>query len=147
MCSRRPRPSTSTTTSPTTTRPRTPRSAATTTPHPSPPRCSTCRTARCSTRISAATSTSTSRPPCRSPTTCPGGPYQLVVVANGIASDPFPFTQVNGATWTSLGSGLAGVFGIPLLDGHGTQIAGQPAEIDLILANPFSPAVLFVGLS
>jgi hypothetical protein len=83
----------------------------------------------------------------RVPLTVPAGTYDLQVVANGIASDPVPFSPPSVGTWTALGSALDGVFGPPILQGTGTQVAGQPAEIDLILANPSSPAVLFVAMS
>src|SRR4029077_3213469 len=37
--------------------------------------------------------------------TVPSGTYSLVVVANGIASDPVPFTQTGVGGWNSLGDG------------------------------------------
>jgi len=83
----------------------------------------------------------------RVPVSVPGGTYDLEVVANGFASDAVPFTQPNSGTWTALASGLPGVFGTPLLNGTGTQVAGQPAEVDLIFAAPSAPATLFVSTS
>ncbi len=62
-----------------------------------------------------------------------------------------PITNIWGppasAAWTDLGSGLAGVTGIPTLAGTGSLVAGQPVSIDLSNARPSSPAVFFVGLS
>jgi len=77
----------------------------------------------------------------------PGGDYSLEVVANGIASDPVPFTQTGLGSWTSLGFGKPGIIGIPQLDGSGTQIAGQPAALHLTGANLSSAATLFIGFS
>jgi len=75
------------------------------------------------------------------------GDYSLEVVANGIASDPVTFTVANFATWVSAGPGLAGITGIPVLTGSGTQIAGQPATLALSNAAPSAPCVLFVGFT
>jgi len=81
------------------------------------------------------------------PSSVPAGDYSLVVVANGIASDPVPFSAPSPGTWTNLGFGLPGLFGIPSLTGTGVQTAGQPAEIDLTQTFPSALATLFVGLS
>ncbi|MCB9508317.1 MAG: hypothetical protein H6697_11720 [Myxococcales bacterium] len=50
-------------------------------------------------------------------------------------------------TWTDLGSGLAGVAGVPALAGTGTLAAGSPTGISLGSAKASSPAVLFLSLS
>jgi len=77
----------------------------------------------------------------------PAGDYSLEVVANGIASDPVAFTLPDFATWTSLGNGLSGITGVPVLTGSGTQVAGQPAALALGNAAPSAPCVLFVGFA
>ncbi|HEX5011538.1 MAG TPA: kelch repeat-containing protein [Planctomycetota bacterium] len=81
------------------------------------------------------------------PPSVPQGSYALEVVANGIASDPVPFTVQGFGTWASAGAGLAGVLGVPSLTGSGTQVAPDLATLTLTNANPLAPATLFVGLS
>jgi hypothetical protein len=81
------------------------------------------------------------------PATVPQGSYSLEVVANGIASDPVSFTVQGVGSWSSAGAGLAGVLGVPVLTGSGTQIAPDVATVTLANANPLAPATLFVGLS
>ncbi|MEO8752307.1 MAG: kelch repeat-containing protein [Casimicrobiaceae bacterium] len=81
------------------------------------------------------------------PSSVPAGNYSLVVVANGIASDPMPFTAPSSGTWTSLGFGHNGLLGVPSLVGSGAQFAGQPAALNLTNAFPQALALLFVGLS
>ena len=49
--------------------------------------------------------------------------------------------------WTDLGSGLAGVSGIPQLTGVGELLAGTPGSLALEDAAPSSPAVLFISAS
>lgn len=56
-------------------------------------------------------------------------------------------TAVGGATWMDLGSGLAGVGGVPGLEGTGTLVAGSPGSLVLTSAKPAAPALLFVALS
>lgn len=51
------------------------------------------------------------------------------------------------ATWTNLGSGLAGVNGIPLLVGAGPLAAGSSCSLSLTSARPSSPALLFVSFA
>jgi hypothetical protein len=57
------------------------------------------------------------------------------------------FTQGGDGPWTDLGSGLAGVVGVPTLTGTGTLNAGSPGA--LTLANSASSAVcaLFVSIA
>jgi hypothetical protein len=47
--------------------------------------------------------------------------------------------------WTDLGSGLAGIAGVPALTGTGSLLAGQPVSIDLAGAKPGTVAALFVA--
>ncbi len=49
--------------------------------------------------------------------------------------------------WTNLGSGLAGVSGVPNLLGAGTLVAGSPGSVVLSSARPSSPAILFLSLT
>jgi hypothetical protein len=51
------------------------------------------------------------------------------------------------ATWTDLGSGLAGLNGVPQLAGSGTLAAGSACSLTLTSARPSSPALLFIALS
>ena len=50
-------------------------------------------------------------------------------------------------TWTDLGSGLAGVNGIPSLAGTGTLAAGSSCSLALTSARPSAPALLFVAFA
>jgi hypothetical protein len=77
--------------------------------------------------------------------TVPAGLYSLEVVANGIASDPVPFTQPASGTWTNIGFGTIGSAGIPQLAGVGDQYAGHATSVNLSFARPSSLATLFVG--
>jgi hypothetical protein len=79
------------------------------------------------------------------PAGLPPDNYSLELVANGFVSDPTPFSTGGQGTWTSVGAGLAGLTGIPALNGTGTQQPATAAQIDLTLAMPSSPAVLFVS--
>jgi hypothetical protein len=83
------------------------------------------------------------------PPTVPEGSYALEVVANGIASDPvtFNYTVPVVGTWVAAGAGLAGLLGVPVLSGSGTQVAPDLATLTLGSAMPSSAATLFVGLS
>ena len=47
--------------------------------------------------------------------------------------------------WTSLGKGLKGTAGIPMLVGHGSLEGGETVSLDLQGARPQSPAILVVG--
>ena len=47
--------------------------------------------------------------------------------------------------WTSIGYGLAGTNGVPLLVGTGTLVAGSPGTLKLSNANPNKLAVLFIS--
>jgi hypothetical protein len=49
--------------------------------------------------------------------------------------------------WTGLGSGLAGIGGVPSLAGAGTLAAGSPGSLSLASAKPSAPALLFVSLA
>jgi hypothetical protein len=49
--------------------------------------------------------------------------------------------------WTDLGFGLAGVSGIPDLDGNGTLVAGTPGSLTLTDAAPAAPALLFLSFN
>lgn len=76
----------------------------------------------------------------------------LVSSARYIPSPDLPsyrvgLTTVGHATWVDLGSGLAGVSGVPSLVGTGTLVAGSPGSLVLTSAKPASPALLFVALS
>jgi sugar phosphate isomerase/epimerase len=51
------------------------------------------------------------------------------------------------APWTDVGSGLAGVSGVPQLVGEGTLIGGDPASLALSNARPDSSAALVMGLA
>jgi hypothetical protein len=57
----------------------------------------------------------------RLPGSLTGGSYELVVSANGIASDPVTFIAPDTGTWAALGSGLPGATGMPTLAGSGPQ--------------------------
>ncbi len=57
------------------------------------------------------------------------------------------FKLVSTASWTQLGSGLAGVAGVPQLTGTGTLTSGSANTLSLTSARPSSPAMLFVSLS
>jgi len=48
-------------------------------------------------------------------------------------------------TWENLGGGLAGVSGVPQLDGTGTLVPGDPAFLTLTQAKSMSTAILFVS--
>jgi hypothetical protein len=50
-------------------------------------------------------------------------------------------------TWTDVGSGLAGVNGIPQLAGAGTLAPGSSCSLTLSSARPSSPALLFVAFA
>jgi hypothetical protein len=47
--------------------------------------------------------------------------------------------------WTSLGKGLKGTAGIPMLVGHGSLQGGETVSLDVQGARPQSPAILVVG--
>jgi trimeric autotransporter adhesin len=49
--------------------------------------------------------------------------------------------------WADLGSGLAGLGGVPLLVGSGALSAGSSNQLDLTLARPSSPATLVFGFA
>ena len=49
--------------------------------------------------------------------------------------------------WANLGSGLAGVAGIPSLSGTGSLVAGSGGSLVLSSARPSAPALLLVSLS
>lgn len=49
--------------------------------------------------------------------------------------------------WTNLGTGLAGVSGVPNLIGAGTLVAGSPGSLLLNSARPSTATVLFVSLT
>ncbi len=50
-------------------------------------------------------------------------------------------------TWTDIGSGLAGVSGVPSLTGSGTLASGSAGSLALASARPSSFAMLFMSLS
>jgi hypothetical protein len=66
---------------------------------------------------------------------------------------PPPTTEagVDGVVLTpvfsEVGAGLAGVQGVPHLEGAGTLAAGSAGSLSLTLARPSSPAVLFIALA
>ncbi|HUC33366.1 MAG TPA: VCBS repeat-containing protein, partial [Ilumatobacteraceae bacterium] len=62
-------------------------------------------------------------------------------------SDTHSFTQGTRGAWTDLGSGLAGVAGIPSLVGTGPLTAGSAGSLTLSNAAPSSVCALFVSLS
>ena len=49
--------------------------------------------------------------------------------------------------WTKVGAGLAGIAGVPLIDGAGPLTAGSPLVLSLDAAKPASTAWLVIGLS
>ncbi|HZJ71734.1 MAG TPA: hypothetical protein VFF36_12450, partial [Planctomycetota bacterium] len=49
--------------------------------------------------------------------------------------------------WFDVGQGLAGSFGVPLLVGHGSCVAGKPASLTLTSAKPSSLAIIFVSFA
>lgn len=53
---------------------------------------------------------------------------------------------VPASPWTVLGSGLAGLAGVPELDGTGTLVAGSPGSVALSGASPAAAALLLVAL-
>ena len=52
-----------------------------------------------------------------------------------------------GSAWSDIGSGLAGVNGIPALAGTGALVAGCAGSLSLTSAKPSAPALLFAALS
>lgn len=74
----------------------------------------------------------------------PGGATAPINNSKPVALD---FTLVSVPTWTDLGSGLAGISGIPSLVGTGNLVAGSAGSLALSSANPSSPAVLFVSFA
>ena len=69
-------------------------------------------------------------------------------VQTGTAVNVFWDALALGASpWTSVGSGLAGTAGVPLIDGDGPLVAGEPVSIALQDARPNSTAWLVIGLS
>jgi len=50
-------------------------------------------------------------------------------------------------TWSTVGSGLAGINGVPLLSGTGTLTASSACSLALTSARPSAPTLLFVALS
>ena len=61
-------------------------------------------------------------------------------------SDPADATSVPG-DWTDLGSGLAGLHGVPAFSGCGTLAAGDPIKLALSGARENSTAHLFIGVT
>ena len=57
------------------------------------------------------------------------------------------FTQSGADPWTDLGSGLAGLLGVPMLHGTGTLAAGSPGALLLSHARPSSICALFVSIA
>jgi hypothetical protein len=55
--------------------------------------------------------------------------------------------SVPPSPWTDLGSGLAGVSGIPQLTGFGGLLVGTPGSLSLADAAPSAPGLLFVSMS
>jgi hypothetical protein len=49
-------------------------------------------------------------------------------------------------TWVDLGGGIAGVQGVPSLQGVGHLSPGTSGELDITQAAPFAPALLFFSL-
>ncbi len=74
----------------------------------------------------------------------PGGATAPINGAFPLALD---FTLVSPTPWTNLGSGLAGISGIPQLTGTGTLAAGSAGTLSLTSARPTAPAMLFVSLT
>ena len=70
-------------------------------------------------------------------TTSPGGDGHLAKWGCSVSPSP----------WTGLGSGLAGVAGLPQLTGVGDLVAGTPGSLALVDAAPAAPAVLFISAS
>jgi len=52
-----------------------------------------------------------------------------------------------GSAWMNLGSGLAGITGVPVLVGSGPLASGSAGSLSLVNARPSSPTVLFLSLS
>ncbi|HZJ72803.1 MAG TPA: VCBS repeat-containing protein, partial [Planctomycetota bacterium] len=69
-----------------------------------------------------------------------------IVVANLFSANVSVFVNQCSA-WSDLGSGLAGVDGVPALVGTGTLAAGSTGSLSLTSAKPSSPALLFVALA
>ena len=61
-------------------------------------------------------------------------------------SASFTFEQGAGDAWTDLGSGLAGIAGIPALAGTGPLTPGSAGTLTLSGAAPSSPCALFASL-
>ncbi|MBC7898052.1 MAG: VCBS repeat-containing protein [Cytophagaceae bacterium] len=69
------------------------------------------------------------------------------LAGNTSLSDVTVFTQGTvPSPWSDLGSGLAGVSGVPALSGTGTLIGGSPLSIDLTNAKPGALAGLLVSV-
>jgi len=62
-------------------------------------------------------------------------------------TDSADIVNVRGGPWTDLGSGLAGVTGVPSLVGSGTLVAGSPGNLSLSNAATGSLCVLFVSFT
>lgn len=76
----------------------------------------------------------------KKPPTC--SDYGPIFLADNMTVTPQP-TPV----WLDLGSGLAGVSGIPSLLGTGTLVAGTPGALTLSNARPSSPCMLVFATS
>lgn len=82
-----------------------------------------------------------------------GSNWQLANPFPGGATAPingsFPlaldFTLVPQTAWTNVGSGLAGIAGIPQLAGTGTLASGSAGSLTLTSAQALAPAMLFVS--
>jgi len=62
-------------------------------------------------------------------------------------TDSVDIVNVRDGPWTDLGSGLAGIAGVPSLVGSGTLVAGSPGNLSLTNAAASSLAVLFVSFT
>lgn len=70
---------------------------------------------------------------------------QTLFVASG--TNIIAIRSIGASAFADLGSGLAGISGIPHLAGAGTLAAGSACSLSLTSAAPSKPAVLFVALA
>jgi hypothetical protein len=75
------------------------------------------------------------------------GEVYLVDRGSTTTGEVFKILPDCGHAFSDLGSGLAGVNGVPCLVGCGTLAAGSSNSLTLVSAAPSSPALLFVALA
>jgi hypothetical protein len=69
------------------------------------------------------------------------------LTATGTIDDQFRLVKGDPGTWEDLGGGKAGISGVPLLQGSGTQIGGTLFDIQLSSAAPNALSVFFASVT